>query len=199
MPRNGGAGPTSPAADEPEDRAVAARVREGDRDAFDRLVRRYLRPVYAVIGSFLSRPADREDAVQETFLRALDGIDGYDPERPFSPWLYQIARNVARAELEARERRPDAELPEGGGEAGTPGPEEELDRAEIRRRVDEAAAGLPERQRMTFRLMDVEGWTAGEVAEMTGLARGTVRSHLHHARRKLRGELAPLLERREMP
>lgn len=202
MPPDPVAPPSSsprPEGDGPADRRLAARVRRGERKAFERLVRRYLRPVHALIASFLPEPADVEDAAQETFLRALEGIDGYDPERPFAPWLYQVARNVARAELDARSRRPAADLPDGGPEADAPGPEEELDRAEIRRRVQAAAGRLPERQRMAFRLVDVEGHTASEVAEMTGLAPGTVRSHLHHARRKLREELSDLLEERETP
>lgn len=206
MPPEGDAGPSggpSPPsgreADGPSDRELGARVRRGDREAFGRLVRRYLRPVHAVIASYLAEPADVEDAVQEAFLRALDGIGGYDPDRPFAPWLYQIARNVARSELEARDRRADGPLPEGGLPSGAGGPGARLERAEIRRKVDAAARRLPDRQRSVFRLMDVEGYDAAEVAEMTGLASGTVRSHLHHARRKLRQELAPLLERREEP
>lgn len=185
--------------DGPSDGTLVARVRRGDREAFEGLVRRYLHPVHAVIASFLPEPADVEDAAQETFLRALDGIEGYDPDRPFAPWLYQIARNVARRELEARDRRPAGPLPDGGIPSGGDGPGAELERAEIRRRVDAAARRLPERQRSVFRLVDVEGYDATEVAEMTGLAPGTVRSHLHHARRKLREELAPLLDRREEP
>lgn len=184
------------ASDGPTDRVLAARTREGDGAAYERLVRRYLRPIHTVVASFLSEPADVEDTVQETFLRALDGIDGYDPDRPFAPWLYQIARNAARARLEAEARRETEPLPDEGIDAGD-SLGAELDRAEIRRRVDAAADGLPERQQMAFRLLDVEGWSTAEVAELTGLAPGTVRSHLHHARRKLREELAPLLERRE--
>lgn len=186
-----------PDADGPGDRRLADRVRRGDRDAFERLVRRYLRPIHAVAASFLSEPADVEDAAQETFLRALDGIEGYDPDRPFAPWLYQIARNVARDRLDADARRRAEPLPESGPVWDGPDPAESLDRAEIRRRVEEAAADLPDRQRTAFRLVDVEGWSAADVAGLTGLAPGTVRSHLHHARRKLRDELAPLLERRD--
>lgn len=180
-----------------EDRELAARVRRGDREAFERLVRRYLRPIHALVASFLAEPADVEDAVQETFLRALDGIEGYDPGRPFAPWLYQVARNVARNRLAARARHPTESLPEGSLPAGDDGPEADLRRSEIRRRVEAAARQLPERQRAAFRLVDVEGYAASEAASMMGLAPGTVRSHLHHARRALREELAPWLERQE--
>jgi RNA polymerase sigma-70 factor, ECF subfamily len=69
------------------DEALARRVREGDRMALEVLVRRYLRPVHAVVAGFLSDPDEVEDAAQESFLRALGALDGYDPARPFAPWL----------------------------------------------------------------------------------------------------------------
>lgn len=180
-----------------EDRILAARVQDGDRAAFESLVQRYLRPIHAVAASFLSEQADVEDVAQETFLRALDRIRTYDPDRPFAPWLYQIARNVARNRLDGRSRWRTEPLPEEGPEAGGGDPATALERAEIRRRVDAAVAGLPERQRTVFRLLDVEGYSAGEAAEMLGLTAGTVRSHLSHARSALRDELAPWLDREE--
>lgn len=94
------------------DEGLAGRVQCGDRDALEQLVRRYLRPVHAVASSYLSEPADVEDAAQETFLRALSAIETYEKGRPFAPWLYQIARNVARNRVSARARWP-AEVPSG--------------------------------------------------------------------------------------
>lgn len=183
--------------DGPADRRLAARVQRGDRAAFERLVRRYLRPVHAVAASYLTEEADVEDAAQETFLRALDRIETYDADRPFAPWLYQIARNVARNRLDGRSRWRTEPLPEAGLEDGADDPEDEMERAEIRRRVDAAVAGLPGRQRSVFRLLEVEGYSAAEAADMLGLTAGTVRSHLSHARSALREELAPWLDRRE--
>ena len=78
------------------DEVLAGRVQRGDADALERLVRRYVRAVHAVAASYLAEPEDIEDAAQETFLRAIRGIALYDVKRPFAPWLYQIARNVAR-------------------------------------------------------------------------------------------------------
>jgi RNA polymerase sigma-70 factor (ECF subfamily) len=68
----------------------------GDRDAFGLLARRYYRPIYAIVASYLPESEDVEDAAQEAFLRALDSIQSFDLHRPFAPWLYQVARNVAR-------------------------------------------------------------------------------------------------------
>ncbi|MQA88744.1 MAG: sigma-70 family RNA polymerase sigma factor [Gemmatimonas sp.] len=184
-PRDGSAQPLQA---EPDD-ALARRVQRGDREAMEQLVRRYLRAIHAIAASYLLEPADIEDAAQESFLRALGAIEAYDPGRPFAPWLYQIARNVARKRLAVwsrwQEERLSGELP-----SRQPGPDEVLDRSEIRARVDAAIARLPERQRTAFRLCDVEGYRTDEVAEVMGLSPGTVRSHVHHARKALRSALA---------
>jgi RNA polymerase sigma-70 factor (ECF subfamily) len=171
------------------DEALARRVQGGDGDALGQLVRRYLRRIHAVAASYLSEPADVEDAAQETFLRALRGIEAYDPDRPFAPWLYQIARNVARNQVTTRARW-QAEVPSTTLPSRLPGPDVVLERSEIRTRVDAAIARLPEQRRTAFYLSDVEGYPTGEIARMMGLSPGTVRSHVHHARRALRVALA---------
>lgn len=175
------------------DSALARRVQAGDREAFGELARRYLRPLHAVVGSFLRDPADVEDVAQEAFLRALDRIHTFDPGRPFAPWLYQIARNAARNHRKRLARRKDDAAASASLADTGPGPDVRVARQEIRAIVDEAIEALPERQRMAFRLFDIEQYTAQEVASLLGIATGTVRSHVHHARRALRERLAPLL------
>lgn len=179
--------------DAASDEALAGRAQHGDRRALERLVRRYVRPVRAVAASYLWEPADVEDAGQETFLRALRAIESYDTRRPFAPWLYQIARNVARNRVAAGKRwqaeDPPAELP-----TKAPGPDVVLERSEIRALMGAALARLPEQQRTAFRLADVEGYTAVETASIMGLSPGTVRSHIHRARKALRAVLAPSRE-----
>ncbi len=168
-------------------------MQQGNRDALEQLVGRYLRPIHAVTASYLAEQADVEDAVQETFLRALDRIASYQPGRPFAPWLYQIARNVARDRLAASARRRMEPLPVTGLKESAPGPEVVMERAEIRQRVDAAIGDLPEQQRTAFRLHDVEGYTTNEIARIMGLSAGTIRSHVHYARRALRMALASSL------
>jgi RNA polymerase sigma-70 factor (ECF subfamily) len=171
------------------DEALARRVQRGDAHALEQLVRRYLRPVHAVAASYLPEAADVEDAAQETFLRALRAIEGYDSDRRFAPWLYQIARNVARNYLAAGARS-RTELLSEKLQSALPGPDVVLDRSDIRARVDAAMTRLPEQQRTAFYLSDVEGYATSEVARIMGLSTGTVRSHVHHARTALRGALA---------
>jgi RNA polymerase sigma-70 factor (ECF subfamily) len=170
------------------DEALVRRVQRGDVDALERLVRRYVRPIHAVAASYLSEPADVEDAAQETFLRALRGIEGYDPDRPFAPWLYQIARNAARNHLAAGARSRTEPLSE-KLQSARPGPDVVLERSEIRARVAAAMTQLPEQRRTAFYLAEVESYATAEVARIMDLSPGTVRSHVHHARRALRAAL----------
>lgn len=170
------------------DEALARRAQHGDRDAMEQLVQRYVRPIHAVAASYLSEPADIEDAAQETFLRAIRAIEAYDPRRSFAPWLYQIARNVARNRLAVSARR-QTEVPSKRLPSRRPGPDVALERSETRARVDAAIARLPERRRTAFRLSDVEGYPTDEVARIMGISPGTVRTHVHHARRALRAAL----------
>ncbi|MEX2466763.1 MAG: sigma-70 family RNA polymerase sigma factor [Gemmatimonadota bacterium] len=171
------------------DEDLARSVQHGDRQALERLVRRYVRPVHAVVAAFLTEPEAVEDAAQETFLRALQAIDRYDPRRPFAPWLYQIARNVARNQRAAEDVRRTEPLPDGGTEALEPQPDVAAERSEIRARIEARLLRLPEQRRTAFRLVDVEGMAAEEAGRIMGLAPGTVRSHVHHARRQLREAL----------
>lgn len=170
------------------DEELARRALDGETAALEQLVRRYLRPIHAVAAAYLQEPADVEDAAQETFFRAVRGLESYDPRRPFAPWLYQIARNVVRNHRAAGARW-QTEFLSTSLQSALPGPDVVLARAEVRARVDAAVARLPEQQRMAFYLGDVEGYTAGEIALLMGLSAGTVRSHVHHARRALRAAL----------
>jgi RNA polymerase sigma-70 factor (ECF subfamily) len=173
----------------PSDEELARRVQRGDSPALEQLVRRYVRLIHAVAASFLDQPADVEDAAQETFLRALRAINAYDAERPFAPWLYQIARNVARNHLDSVARWNTTGIDDGLA-SDIPGADAVLERAELRARVDAAIARLPEQQRTAFRLVDVEDYAVAEVARIMDIAPGTVRSHVHYARAAMRAALA---------
>jgi RNA polymerase sigma-70 factor (ECF subfamily) len=173
---------------------LVARVQRGDRAAFDVLARRYARRAYEVAYRVLRHRQDAEDLVQDAFMAALDGIATFDTGRPFAPWFFRIVVNRslnARKARAARERhlRP-AELREDDAHAAVGGGD--VERAEIRERFAAALARLPERQRLIVQLADVDERTSAEIGEMLHLPSGTVRWHLHQARRVLREALAPL-------
>lgn len=183
--------------EKPSDEALASMARQGDRLALESLVRRYLRPVHAIARSYLRETADVEDAAQETFVRLCGGIEGYDPDRPFAPWLYQITRNVARARLAASRSRSMIRLDEVSLESSVVDPAVGAERAEIRSIVDIELSRLPEQRRMAFRLADIEGYSTSDIASLMDISEGTVRSHVHHARHALRSAVARRLGVRE--
>ena len=168
--------------DEP---ALVARALAGDRTALGVLVTRFAAPVRRLACAILRDADEAEDAAQDGVLQALVKLDRYDPTRPFGPWLMRIVANAAIDRRRRRAVRDTSELDEalaGGG----PLPDVEVDRLALRQRLAMALDKLPERYRVAVVLFDVEGYSQAEIAEILGVAPGTVRSAVFHARRRLR-------------
>ena len=174
------------------DAGLVARVRRGDRAAAGRLAERYLRGCRAVALAILGEPSDADDVCQDAFVAAIERID--DCRRPdrFGAWLLQIVRNRARDHLRAGAGRTVVPIDAEEMEAGGASPAEGAERGELRGRLLAALERLPEDRREVVLLHDLEGWTHREIAERMEIPPGTVRSHLHHARRRLRELLGPL-------
>ena len=178
---------------EETDAALVARVRAGDAHAADRLLERYFRACRAVALAVTGNETDADDACQEGFVQAIERIDDCrDPER-FGGWLLQIVRNRARNLVRHQAVRV-AEPLELHEVAGGESPAAEVERSELRGRLLSALAELSEVQREVVLLHDLEEWTHEEIAGRLELPAGTVRSHLHHARRRLRRILSEDLE-----
>lgn len=176
--------------DDRRDRDLTERIRRGNAAAFESLVSAHMRGAFSVAYRVLGNREDAEDLVQDAFIRLLERIDQFDARRRFRPWFYRIVVNLA---LNARRRgdvRATETLPP-HVRATTSPPDEGAARAELRERLEAALAELPERQRTIVQLMELEGFSSAEVAEVVGLADGTVRWHLHQAREALRQALAP--------
>ena len=168
------------------DAELVAAVRRGSREAAGRLAERYLRVCRVVALAVVGEIAGAEDVCQEAFVHAIDRIDDCrDPAR-FAAWLRQIVRRRARNYLRhARVRRAVPLASDMGTDPGE-SPAEEAVRSDLRDRLLGALAQLPGDRREVVLLHDLEGWTHREIAERMKLPAGTVRSHLHHARRRLR-------------
>jgi RNA polymerase sigma-70 factor (ECF subfamily) len=176
------------------DARLVARAREGDRPAFEELVRRHLRSAYAVAVAELSDTRDAEDAVQDSFIIALERLEECRDPSAFGAWLRQIVRNRARS-VGRRERvRTTQSLDTVTTRASASDPARDLDRNELRRRLEEALATLTEVQRTVVLMHDLEGYRHREIAAELGIPEGTVRSHLFLARRALRQRLGGAYE-----
>jgi RNA polymerase sigma-70 factor (ECF subfamily) len=168
--------------DEP---ALVARALAGDRTALGMLITRFAAPVRRLTYAILRDADEADDAAQDGVLQALVKLDRYDPTRPFGPWLMRIVANAAIDRRRRRAVRDTSELDEalaGGG----PLPDVEVDRLALRQRLAMALDKLPQRYRTAVVLFDVEGYSQAEIAEILGVAPGTVRSAVFHARRRLR-------------
>jgi RNA polymerase sigma-70 factor, ECF subfamily len=172
-----------------DEAALVARALAGDRSALGELVSRFTAPVRRVTYAILGDPDEADDAAQDGLLQALVKLDRYDPTRPFGPWLLRIVANAAIDRRRRRSVRQAAALDD--TVAGDhPLPDVETDRRALRRRLQTALRQLPERYRIALVLFDVEGYSQVEIAGILGVAPGTVRSAVFHARRRLRRLLA---------
>jgi RNA polymerase sigma-70 factor (ECF subfamily) len=165
---------------------LVRRARDGDRDAFGALYRLHVDRVYALC---LRLVADRETAsllTQDAFVRAWRRLATFRGESSLLTWLHRLTVNVVldHRRDEKRRRARLAELPDGDD----PGRLAAVPPSPVGRRRDleRAIAGLPAGARTIFVLHEVEGYRMREIAEMTGVAVGTVKAQLHRARRLLR-------------
>jgi RNA polymerase sigma-70 factor, ECF subfamily len=175
-------------AQDASDATLIRRIGAGDREAFDRLYRRYAR---AVFGLALRRLGDRdraEEAVQETFASVWRSARSYRPERgPGGPWLYAIARNAIVDRFRAR-REAVAEAPETA--AVEAGPDERAESGWVAWRVHRALEELPQHERTVIELAYWSGLSQSEVAAFLDVPLGTVKTRTRAAL----GRLADLLE-----
>ena len=173
-----------------DDGALVARVARGEEDAWGELVARYRRAAFALALSVTGRREDAEDAAQEAFIVAIERLEECrEPER-FGGWLLAIVRNRAR-NLVRREMLRRGEYLPLGLVSKAAGPDRIAEQSELKARLNWALEKLNEVQREIVLLHDLEGWTHREIAERLEIPAGTVRSHLHYARRRLREYLGP--------
>jgi len=178
-----------------EQRSIAA-VKNGDPGSYDYVVSKYMKRVVSIAWGIVRNAHDAEDLAQEAFVKAFQTIERFKAGEPFGPWIYRIVTNLALDVMKHRQRFRHEEIQDSlpatrGDRADLPAVANEL-----ARRIDEAIEALPEMQRIVARLYLVENFEHSEIAAMTSLTEGTVRSHLSLARAKLRERLADLYEGR---
>jgi RNA polymerase sigma-70 factor (ECF subfamily) len=166
-----------------EDNDLVVRALEGDVRSYEELVRRYERLVGSVLYPYARREISVEDLVQETFLRAYDRLETFNPDYRFKTWLLAIANNLGVDTL--RRRRETTEfIPEAHGEMAG-GPELAAMEADRARSVQEAVTALPETYAVPLVLRYAEGLSYAEISEVMGLSVPAVKSRLFRARNML--------------
>lgn len=170
-------------------------VRGGNRKAAGQLVQRYLRSCRALALAVTGDIATAEDACQDAFVYAIERIDDCRDPAKFGAWLRQIVRSHARNHLRYAAVRRTEPLSDSTATGARDSPAAAAELADVRERLLAALSQLSEERREIVLLHDLEGWTHMEIGERLSMPEGTVRSHLHHARRKLRELLGALADR----
>lgn len=171
------------------DEELVRDARHGDVRAFDMLVERHHAGVFRVALSILGDGDDAADATQETFLKAVRGLERFRGDASFRTWLMTIAANAARGIFRKRGRR--RELPiEDAGEIRQE--DDGLDEAAFGKEVDRVRRflqNLPEKQRLAVQLRTQEGLSFREIGAIIGSSEGAARVNYHHGIKRLRGML----------
>jgi RNA polymerase sigma-70 factor (ECF subfamily) len=176
---------------------LVARLKAGDADAFEELVRRHGGRMLAVARRFLRDEDAARDAVQDAFLSAFRAIRNFDGNAQISTWLHRIVVNAALMRIRTRQRRPEQSIEpllptfqEDGhhtepvtswAESG----DAVLERRETRALVRAAIADLPESHRVVLMLRDIEDRSTKEAADALGISENAAKLRLHRARQAL--------------
>ena len=172
--------------------ALVKAAQRGDEDAFEELVRRYEKKVYALSLRLCGNSEDAQEAAQEAFLSAWQGLKFFRGEASFSTWLYRLTSNAA-IDLLRRRKAPalsleDEEAPIDLPDPG-PTPEEAAERRELRQAIEAGLAALSVEHRQVLVLREMHQLSYEEIADVLALDVGTVKSRISRGRKKLRNFL----------
>jgi len=168
-----------------EDAALVAASQDGDINAFEALVRRHTRFVYAHALRFFGDSCAAEDVSQEVFVKVFRSIGTFDERSRFSTWLYRVTRNTCLDEVRAGKRRP---APIDPVDVCTPTPDF-ADEVVLSAALELATRALPPEDRDALSAVTVFGLTYAEAGEALGIPAGTVKSRVFRARRALAATL----------
>ena len=159
---------------------AVGRAQAGDPAAFDALYAAHVDRVFALCLRMTADERRAEELTQDVVVKVWRHLDGFRGESAFTTWLHRVTVNAVLDDRKARARRP-AQLSAVPATAYGRGSARDQDPG-ARLALERAIAGLPARARMAIVLHGVEGYSYEEVAELMGVATGTVKSHIHRAR-----------------
>lgn len=184
------------------DAALVARLRQGDEEACEELVRTHGGRLLSVARRMLRNEEDARDAVQQTFLSAFRGLSSFNGQSRIATWLHRIAINTALMKLRSRSRHPEESIEDLLPRFQEDGHHADIwndlgvsvhtlmERHETRERVRTAIGRLPESYRTVLLLRDIEELDTAKTAELLGLSVNAVKIRLHRARQALARLLA---------
>jgi RNA polymerase sigma-70 factor (ECF subfamily) len=189
-----------------DDALLIKAFQKGDKKAFDQLVIRHKDKIFNLCYRFLGDYEEANDSAQETFVKAYESLNTFRLESAFSTWLYRIAVNTCKNKIGSsayKAKRKTVSIDSPGNPSdeplameipnGSPSPLLRMEERETLELLQSALNHLPEEFRIAVTLRDVEGLSYEAVAEVTGLALGTVKSRIARARTELRNKLRGVL------
>jgi RNA polymerase sigma-70 factor (ECF subfamily) len=171
-------------ADDP-DRALAERFRDGDRAAFDALVRRHQKGMWRLIRRYVKNDADAADVTQLAFVRAFRGLAAFRGTATVRSWLYRIAINCALSWLRDHRREQPTEISEDALTDDNPAPAQ-LSASDDRAQLRKAIAQLPPKQKLVLELRVFDDLSFREVADLAECSENTAKVNFHYAVKRLR-------------
>jgi RNA polymerase sigma-70 factor (ECF subfamily) len=176
----------------PSDEEIIERVRGGDIESFELVMRRYNQRIYRTVRAILREDDEATDAMQEAYVNAFMHLGDFTGRARFSTWLTRIAVHEALGRLRKRKRiepLDDSDSEDLLMASPVNGPENSASDAELRALLEEAVDSLPEAFRTTFVLRSIEQLSVAETAEVLGIPEETVKTRHHRARERLQNAL----------
>jgi RNA polymerase sigma-70 factor (ECF subfamily) len=185
------------------DAALMLRVKGGDMEAFEALVEKYKQPIINVMYRMIRDLDEAEDLAQNVFIRVYQSADRYQASAKFSTWVFTIARHLCLNEIRRRGRHPadslessqsDTETPRQFPDNSTFSPPQAFLHGELERKIQEALAELPEKQRLAISLCQEDELSYDEIAEVLECSISATKSLIHRGRETLKQKLKPYLQ-----
>lgn len=187
------------------DAALMLRVKRGDMAAFEELAEKYKQPIVNMMYRMLHDLDEAEDIAQNVFIRVYQSANRYEVSAKFSTWIFTIARRLCLNEIRRRGRHPAESLESSQAEsedqparqfedARTSSPPDAALHGELARKIDEALAELPEKQRLAIVLCRQDELSYEEIAKVLGCTVPATKSLIHRGRETLKEKLKPYLK-----